>query len=459
MNIYLHTEISARELDSKLLLGVLAASRGHTVIVADHRSLMRMISTGAARPGICHTKDLTPSPSKIKYARQLVDRGFSITSIDEEGGLIDYGYDDFARLRYSEESINEASAVFAWGESDSSALKAIYSNQSQKIFKTGSPRADLWRTDFSPYWRKPKDFLSRPYFLISSNMGLANNWKRLWERVEIDRAESFYDKDPERLIHQFGATAEDFRKTAEFIKAIRSLAHNNSDFDIVLRPHPVEEPHAWETYLRDIPGVYVIGEGAISEWIEGAFAVMHNGCTSALEATIAGKPVVTYLPFPQDYQRPVPDELGYQAHSAEELLDLVSDIFDKEQRQKNEEKREFSKLPEILKEKVYIDPNELSAKKMIAVWERLMRDQNFDSASLLGCIFSCRQSDIIQRMRSFAWRHFFNKKNLDANSYKFPPLDIKEMKSKVKALQGVLRLNKGIKVRSLGARALMIRVK
>ena len=33
MNIYLHVEISARELDSKLVLAILAASRGHEVIV------------------------------------------------------------------------------------------------------------------------------------------------------------------------------------------------------------------------------------------------------------------------------------------------------------------------------------------------------------------------------------------------------------------------------------------
>ena len=35
MNIYLHVEISSRELDSKLLLATLAASRGHDIIVSD----------------------------------------------------------------------------------------------------------------------------------------------------------------------------------------------------------------------------------------------------------------------------------------------------------------------------------------------------------------------------------------------------------------------------------------
>ena len=35
MNIYIHLEISARELDSKLLLAVLAAARGHKVLISD----------------------------------------------------------------------------------------------------------------------------------------------------------------------------------------------------------------------------------------------------------------------------------------------------------------------------------------------------------------------------------------------------------------------------------------
>jgi hypothetical protein len=34
MNIYLHVEIAVRELDSKLLLGVLAAAKGHQVLVS-----------------------------------------------------------------------------------------------------------------------------------------------------------------------------------------------------------------------------------------------------------------------------------------------------------------------------------------------------------------------------------------------------------------------------------------
>ena len=41
MNIYLNVEISSRELDSKLLLAVIAASKGHQVVISDMSGIDR----------------------------------------------------------------------------------------------------------------------------------------------------------------------------------------------------------------------------------------------------------------------------------------------------------------------------------------------------------------------------------------------------------------------------------
>lgn len=125
MNIYMHVEIAARELDSKLLLAVVAASRGHDVMVSDISAIMKGAQSSALAPGVFHTKSLTPRNKKIARHKTLLDRGFSITSIDEEGGLIDHGYDKFAGIRYSEETIGQASAVFGWGAEDTETLKRI----------------------------------------------------------------------------------------------------------------------------------------------------------------------------------------------------------------------------------------------------------------------------------------------------------------------------------------------
>ena len=64
MNIYIHLENVIRELDGKLLLGVLAASRGHEVIISDLEAIDKGIKRGFLVPGVFHTKSLTPGKKK-----------------------------------------------------------------------------------------------------------------------------------------------------------------------------------------------------------------------------------------------------------------------------------------------------------------------------------------------------------------------------------------------------------
>ena len=93
MNIYQHVEILVREIDSKLLIATLAAARGHEVLISDIEILEKGIKRGILTPGIFHTKSLTPGESKIKRHQAIIDNGFLISSMDEEGGLVERGYE------------------------------------------------------------------------------------------------------------------------------------------------------------------------------------------------------------------------------------------------------------------------------------------------------------------------------------------------------------------------------
>ena len=143
MNIYIDVEIRSRELDAKLLLGVLAASRGHKVLVSHLSEILLGFKTGILAPGIFHTTNLAPTAQKISRHENILKKGSIITSMDEEGGLPDRGYDKFAKVRYSDRTIEQSAAVFGWGSEDTESLKKIYKKYSSKIHSTGSPRADL----------------------------------------------------------------------------------------------------------------------------------------------------------------------------------------------------------------------------------------------------------------------------------------------------------------------------
>ena len=103
MNIYLHVEISSRELDSKLLLATLAASRGHRVIVSDLVGIEKGVKSDTLLPGIFHTKDLSPLKYKIDFNKVIIAKDFLVTSMDEEGNLNDYGYKVKVRTRWTDD--------------------------------------------------------------------------------------------------------------------------------------------------------------------------------------------------------------------------------------------------------------------------------------------------------------------------------------------------------------------
>ena len=52
MNIYINVEISDRELDGKILLAVIAAARGHQIIVSDNSGIERGFRSKLFAPGI-----------------------------------------------------------------------------------------------------------------------------------------------------------------------------------------------------------------------------------------------------------------------------------------------------------------------------------------------------------------------------------------------------------------------
>ena len=453
MNIYLHVEISARELDSKLLLATIAASRGHTIIVSDLVGIEKGIKSGALAPGIFHTKSLSPHKDKIARHKNIINKGFMITSIDEEGNLNDYGYEGFAKTRYSDQTLEQSTAVFGWGTDDVETLNKIYSSQSHKIYKTGSPRADLWKSMFIDYWNTPLSIPKKPFLLISCNTGYANNIKTFGEWVKLENEIGRYDSYPEQLRLLIGRASEDFKKILAYIDAIKYLSKNNNGYDIVLRPHPSEDIEAWKILLKDIPNVHVLRDGPINAWVNSSFAIMHNCCTTAIEATVSKKPVVTYIPFSQQYSPQLANELGYRVESLEELSLKVNDIFKSRQTDEIDKKM---KIPDVISKKIYFD-DELAAEKIIKIWENIAKDKLSRPSNLKKLRWLLKQS-MLKKIAKKVLKNFLPIKYNSVNKNpKFSKLDEKDISERIKKFQQILGLDKKLECKFLSEKTIYIK--
>lgn len=121
-------------------------------------------------------------------------------------------------------------------------------------------------------------------------------------------------------------------------------------------------------FFTDLPNVHVIREGTITQWVHHAFAVLHNGCTTALEAVIAKRPVVAYVPFEREYGS-FSNSLGDIAKTTGELVKTVDFHFRQFDANSGHSGRE---VPAIVLNKVLVDKKQLAAEKIVEVWEELL---------------------------------------------------------------------------------------
>ena len=454
MNIYLHVEIYSRELDSKLLLATLAASRGHRVIVSDLVGIETGVKNGVLAPGIFHTKSLSAHKVKISRHNKMIDKGFMITSLDEEGNLNDYGYEGDAKTRFSNQTIEQSTAVFGWGADDVDTLKKMYPKHSHKIYKTGSPRADLWKPLFSDYWNVPLSVPKKPFLLISCNTGYSNNINSFGELIKFENEIGRYQSNPNHLEMTMGRYAEDFNKMLAYIDAVKCLSAQNNGYDIVLRPHPSEDIEAWKIILNGIPNVHVIRDGSINAWVKNAFAVMHNSCTTALEATVSNKPVVTYVLPGQKYSPQLANELGYRAKSLDELLNKINSIFSSSIINKKGKLDE--RLPNIISKKIHFD-QELAAEKIIKIWENIANDDLDSFSNLKKFQWILKYSMFKKTTKKILRRLLPVKFNSTNKNPKFNQLDQHDVREKIKKFQHILGLSKKLECKLLSDKTIYIR--
>jgi surface carbohydrate biosynthesis protein len=456
MNIYMHLEITVRELDSKLLMAILAASKGHQVIISGSMEINMALKTGVLNPGIVHTKSLTPSDKKISTHQKIIDNKSIITSIDEEASINEFGYDKFAIERYSEVTIEQSSAIFGWGTDDVSTLKKKYPEYSHKIYKTGSPRVDLWKPFFSDYWVKSKNIISEPFLLVSSNIFVTNT-QPFHESLKFNRDAGYMHRDPDLFKRSFYSMSNNYKKLYEFIDAIKYLAKNSNGYSVVLRPHPMENITAWKNFLEGVKNIHIIRKDCISLWVKNAFAIMHNGCTTGIEAIVSQKPLLTYNTTQmniEDYF--LSNKLGHNIKSKEELLKKTNQLFEIEKH--DNKTNEKPTIPSLVLEKLYIDKNELAAEKILKVWESL----NTKSLSQSNNWIKFRLLLKIIELRNF----FLNimsklnpkKFNPIKENQKFQSMNESDICARATRLQSILGIDKKLKCKLLSKRTILIKI-
>lgn len=320
MNVYIRIELLTRELQGRLLLALVAAERGHGVLLGKfNHGLLTGGRRGTLPPGVFHDKSLGVTDAKRSLHRTLDAMRFVITAQDEEHGLAEDTFTPMA-IRFDPDAMSRTARLFAWGPFDGAALRQLLPEYGDRIIETGSPRVDFWRPELRSISRDaaPID-TSSPVILYAASGGeqLFDGIPAPWDVLGRPGLSA------QGGLRAARRSADSLIFTAHARLAIESLAREFPEATVVVRPHPAGRPGAWESLLRESPAnVVVVTDARVSPWLEKCAAVVTNGSTVAFEAAVSGRPGISYTPEGFDYA-PAANRVLRNARTVEELLGLV----------------------------------------------------------------------------------------------------------------------------------------
>jgi surface carbohydrate biosynthesis protein len=323
--IYLPIEISKREIVSKVFLATRLALLGHRVYIFRFDIFDRI---GWPEKGIYIGKNCfrTEVPYSLEYYNKMKKSGIQIWHLDEEGGI--YAGDDEKtwkrRLlhRLDPKTLSMEDILLTWGEWQKEAFTA--KNRNLEIYISGSPNYDLFQPKYKQFLQDFDDLQTEGienFILINTRFSLANGVYELEQHLTRESPIS----DGMRKSEIIETAISHSRYLFEFIRLVRELSLAFPDRNIVLRPHPAEKSSTYTKYFTDLKNVFIKHEGDVGSWIRKSSLLIHNGCSTAIQASIAEKPVINYQPFNEHLHLSpgLPNRVGKTAKTVDEIINFI----------------------------------------------------------------------------------------------------------------------------------------
>ena len=382
-----------------------------------------MLRKSLLSPGIFLDKSLTPRPEKLDLIKKLKNNGNVITSLDEESGILGDDYASFASKRYSRETVQLADALFFWGPHDFAYMKEAHGQFADHFHMTGNPRVDMWRPEMAAFFDNSVPN-PRPYILLPSNFGSVFRRDDLHVLIKRLRRTGYIkegcDRDSwEARTYRFWR--EGVELGWEFIKAIRLLARRFPEADFIVRPHPVESPERWRELLQPNDNIIIRAEGSISSWIRHAKGVINHGCTSAIELSLSGTPLVSYEPVSiSNPERNFPKRLGSPAATYSDLENITNLML--QERHQATTEADFT----VLASRLAAITGALAAERIVDVWDKI-DDISLRKGGLWAHASGSRIRALPHRINPYGIISGLGISNSFWHSWKFKPFDLQSV--------------------------------
>ncbi len=450
MNIYIKVEIKHRELESRLLLAMAAAERGHQVLLGSSALTLDLVKKKKLKPGIILEKSIAPTRKRINQLKAYKKNNCKITVIDEEGGFINNNFNEFLEERFSQQSVALTDKVFTWGVRDYKKFVHYFKKFRNKFSLTGNPRIDFWRKEFNYYYKnqsltqiKPKD----NFILLASNFGAMLHERRIWQEINLLRDYKKFERGRDEFLF-YEYKSYQIRLAAKFVKALREISKKFKNLKIIIRPHPTESIKAWKSIIGHHKNIYVIQDGSIGKWIRKAKLVMHNSCTSGVESHIAKVPTIAYRPLKSSFEFKFPNALSINIFNEKNLIKKIDQIIKK--------KKNFNTKQKKLSDYFYNLKNNFAFDNIVKEWEKIDNGKLSEKNDFLKLKVIANLKEFKGKIVNRVVFKNVNKSALNSATYKFPKITNNELETLTKGIKNTLWRFKKVNVELLSDKLILV---
>ena len=322
-------ENQVRELDAKLLLACVAAQNDYRCLVGWKGLIDARV--GRLPPSIYLAKSMTRQNLTILRIKRKL--GHQIAAWDEEA-VVHYPQQIYYARRIGPESIKLIDMFIAWGEDNRSLLEAYPDFNGAPLHVLGNPRSDLLRPELRGFYAEQADALRREhgdFILMNTNFGSVNGYSdklNLLRQANGASGPWIQGRMAIGMPKEYATGLFHHRRKVfhEFQGLVKLIANAYPNRTIILRPHPAENHGFWRHWCAGIGNIEVTAEGNVIPWLIAADCLIHNGCTTAVEASLLGKRVISFVPLNNDrFENELPNALGDQAKTPQEVMEKISD--------------------------------------------------------------------------------------------------------------------------------------
>jgi surface carbohydrate biosynthesis protein len=337
--------------------------------------------------------------------------------------------------------------MLAWGQ-DNAELWQQYPHLpgEAEIHITGNPRNDLLRPEIRRYYQETVEQLRESYgdfILINTNFNHVNAFYpglNLFVPNDKPRVEPRPGRAARGMSREYAEGLRDhkqaiFEKFQQMIPAVEKMF---PEHNIVVRPHPTENQEIYCQIAAGCERVKVTNEGNVVPWLMAARALIHNGCTTGVEAYVMGVPAISYRAavnenYDYGFYR-LPNLLSHQCFDFEELSATLGEILDGKQGAAAGDERKI-----LARQHLAALDGPLACERIVDVCDKIIDGQSASLGPALRHRLKGRCMATVRTLKRQIKARLPRARNKpEFHQHRYPEVSLEDMRARISRFQRVL---------------------